>query len=96
MTMKTLRNLKRRVRNLLRQYDRMVQLEAARAIETGTESDLIDEDTYLRNKGFKGLAFLCEASLAGWAKTNRVAILGHYAGPATSMTPKVSKLLGYS
>lgn len=91
--MKTLRNLKRRVRNLCRQYDRLLQTEAARASEEGIElPEIVDEETYLRNKGFVGLAFLCEAGLKGWAKANKNAIARHF---DTNITPtaKAGKVL---
>ena len=92
MNVKTLKNLKRRVRDLCRDYDRMCQLEAARAIETGDQSDLIDESQFLQNKGYKGLAFLCEAGLKGWVKANKRAILNRYKNAVTP-SDKASKLL---
>lgn len=91
--MKTLRNLKRRVRNLCRQYDRLLQTEAARALEEGIDlTEVVDEETYLRNKGFKGLAFLCEAGLKGWAKANKNAIARHFDSNITP-TAKASKVM---
>lgn len=90
--MKTLRNLKRRVRNLCRTYDRLMQAEAARAIEEGSDAQILSEDEYLEAKGFKGLAFLCEAGLKGWAKANKNAIARHFDSNITP-TAKASKVM---
>ena len=48
--------------------------------------EVVDEETYLRNKGFVGIAFLCEGTLKVWAKANKNAIARHFDSNITTTT----------